>query len=193
MHSSVMDTERAQDELQGHLLAVAIPVRMPSVQLRAASWVRTAIALGFDPQVRQDGLAGEDPGEWKITTRKAEDGAGLMPPEELWDDIFAQLIKLDRMQFTAVLQVFHGNFLLDDCTARAIGLRLKAARLASGMKRDEFYDICGLESIAADALEDSAVPVVVSIAEIAGLISRRHNISEEWLSFGVASDIEPSS
>lgn len=188
MRSSTLDTEGAPFRTKPSTVTI---LERDGHGL-AQRWVQHAIALGRNPLARQEPLAVEDAGEWKIVTVKDDEGAlsGKELPEELWDEVFIELLDLGRVTFDGTLKVWHGNFLADDASARALALRLRTARQALGLSLEQFYGSCGVGRDTAEALERARGSVGFPSWELAGLLSRRHGIPELWLCFGLAVEME---
>jgi len=164
-------------------------VTIPDLSFRAEEWVERGIVSGCDPTVRQQSLSDEDAGEWRIVTKKS---AGSCPalPKELWDEVFVVLVNLDRIKLDSKLKLWHGNCLAENCSAWALALRLRLVRQAFKLDIEEFYGPCGLDRKTAEAIE---APGSVFLCPSSGLIeqlSEGHGIPEEWLEFGIASEIE---
>jgi len=164
----------------------------PNRDVLAKTWVENAIAAGWDPFVRQEPLSSDDSGEWKIVTYKTASSHSPCPGmfEELWDEIFIILATMGRLKQDDDLELWHGDLLIDNCSSRALALRLRMARQALNLDHEQFYGSCGIDRTAAAAFEAGHPSFASLSSEYLDELCDRHDIPEAWLWFGTAMEIE---
>ena len=76
-----------------------------------------------------------------MTKRACQSGiAGPGPlAAELWDEVLYVLEREARL-FLKRLKSWHGAVLLDDCSPRAVALRLRLARRSLGLAEESFFE-----------------------------------------------------
>ena len=158
------------------------------------AWVRQAIAAGCDPFMQQEPLSSEGlAGEWVLVLSlaglKSPFYAGQLP-DELLDEVFVVLSRLERVTHDPYLRPWHGNVLLDVTSSRALAFRIKLVRDALGMDGRRFYGACGIDPIVGDAIEAGFLSFLSPGHELLQKIAAHHDIPEEWLANGTAEEIE---
>ena len=160
----------------------------------AETWVRQAIAAGCNPYMQQEPLMREDyAGEWLLVLSVAGHASPLYPerlPEGLLDEVFIVLARLGRLTHDDFLKPWHGNVLLDDSSARAIGFRIRLVREALYWNVGRFYARCGIESKVGEAIEDGYLSSLSPDEEMLRAICAHCDIPEEWILHGAAEELE---
>jgi hypothetical protein len=158
----------------------------------AEGWVNRSIAVGCNPQMRQAPASSEGfAGEWLLTASLAGIEARLSNmPNKLFDEVFQILGGLNRIRHDPDFKPWHGNVLLDNGSPFALAFRLRLARQGLNMEQRQFYRCCGFNQRAGEALE-SANPVFARAnSEILQAVCERHDIPEEWMTYGSAAELE---
>ena len=160
----------------------------------AEAWVRQAIAAGCDPYMQQEPLmSGDSAGEWLLVLLVAGHASPLHPgrlPEGLLDEVFIVLARLGRLTHDDFLKPWHGIVLLDDSSARAIGVRIRLVREALYWNVGHFYTRCGIDPRVGEAIEDGYLSSLSPDQEMLRRICAHCDIPGEWITHGAAEDIE---
>jgi hypothetical protein len=160
--------------------------------LAAEAWVGGAIAADLNPRLVQRSLQCDDAGEWFIVTDSVP-SADLGPlPAELWEEAFFILEERGEVYPDKALKTWHGTVLLDNCSPRAIELRLRLARRSLNISDEDFQDDLIWASIERDCQTNQPCLSVLSGASLAAL-SARFDLPEEWIISGTAVEIEITS
>ena len=160
----------------------------------AETWVQQAIAAGCAPYMQQEPLMSEDyAGEWLLVLSVAGHASPLYPgrlPEGLLDEVFIVLARLGRMTHDDFLKPWHGNVLLEDSSARAIGFRIRLVREALYWNARHFYARCGIDPKVGEGIEDGYLSSLSPDQEMLPAICAHYDIPEEWILHGAAEEIE---
>ena len=159
--------------------------------LAAWRWVEAAIEAGLDPRLLQNPLQDRDAGEWQIATKKVPGLHELAPlPEGYFDEIVLILESLGRVTPDGVLKCWHGGVLIDDCSPRAIALRLRLARRCLKLIETDFFESWQVvPGLSAD--EPHAAHQLSHLLELAARqLGSKYGIPEEWLFSGTPEEIE---
>ncbi len=164
-----------------------------SLHLAAQAWVEAAIAANLAPTLVQRPLGGDDAGEWRIRTARRDSRAGEGPgalSQELFDEAVLVLEARGDVVPAPQLKSWHGTVLQDNCSPRAVALRLRLARRCLGLSEEAFYGRNPiLASMAFDRSSDETFLGVISEFNLSELC-RRHGVPEEWVYSGTPDEIE---
>jgi hypothetical protein len=144
--------------------------------------------------MRQEPLSSGDlAGEWLLVVSTAGLDHPQYPgrlPERFLNEVFQVLGFLSRVKPDAYLRPWHGNVLLDDGSPRALAFRVKLIREALHMHFEEFYGALGIRAVVGEALECGYIAFARPDQQMLQAIAWRHDVPEEWLTFGAAEEIE---
>jgi hypothetical protein len=168
------------------LLLIACQGSRVSNEAAAKAWVEASQKVGFNPQIVQQSLSSDDPGEWHITTSTADHsslGHPVQLPDELWEDVFLILEASGDVVHDPELKCWHGAVLLDDAGQSAIALRLRLAQHSLNLSAESFYAPLSPEIHQTHCEHGFSEDDLRKLCEC-------HGIPEEWLTSGEPAELE---